>query len=299
MMGTIFSFFANYLIEFMGVLFFLASVFRWMSYRQSKRDNSYYSAFSRELELNVEKDKDAGIDVEKIDVYLSEIMGKVGKKLPQRTNRFGHKKKTDEDDTKKVLSLREYSDGKNGLLTNIQSESSVFHCKTPPNFNEVTTRIMSQDTNWMKIGKIFPIDGVTRMIDVLPGIFVVLGVFGTFIGIAMALPEIAKLDFNDLEKAGETLTSFVTSVTFSMETSISGIFFSLLLTIWNTLSPIKEDRRRIFKKVESSLQLLWYHIHKDAEEEEQQSVMSKLLMVLERMEQRMDKEENEEEKQVS
>ena len=55
---------------------------------------------------------------------------------------------------------------------------------------------MTQDPNWVKVMKHFPVNGITRMIDILPGLFIILGVFGTFIGIAMALPEIANHAFD-------------------------------------------------------------------------------------------------------
>ena len=147
---------------------------------------------------------------------------------------------------------------------------------------------MSQDPHWTKVMKHFPIDGVSRMIDILPGLFIILGVFGTFIGISMALPEIAKMDFNDMDASGQTLMTFVLSVTYAMKTSIAGIFFSLILTVLNTLSPIKQTRARVFKKVETSLQMLWYHIQQEKNKEEShEAVMSKLVEVLDRMDKKL------------
>lgn len=287
MIDLVLAFFSNYLIEFMGGMLFLGLVFRFASYRSSKNDNAYYTSFTRELELNVEKDKEEAKQVGDVDHYLSEILGRISKRLPNRSVRFGSTAKEEEtkvDDSKKVLSLRDYVSGKQGLITNIQAESSVFHHQTPPNFTELTHRIMSQDPNWTKIMKHFPIDGVSRMIDILPGLFIVFGVFGTFIGISMALPEIAKIDFNDLDKSAETLMSFVLGVTYAMKTSIAGIFFSLVLTVLNTLFPIKETRARVFKKVETSLQMLWYHIASDKiQEQSEKVVFEKLLNVLEKM----------------
>ena len=296
MIELVLSFFSNYLIEFMGGMLVLGLIFRFASYRSSKNDNAYYSSFTREIELNVERDKEEGKSVGDVDHYISDILGRVGKKLPDRSVRFGGKKKEeqpkDEQDGKRVLSLRDYVSGKQGLITNIQAESSVFHHQTPPNFTELTHRIMSQDPDWTNVMKHFKIDGVTRMIDILPGLFIVFGVFGTFIGISMALPEIANIDFNDLDKSADTLMAFVLNVTYAMKTSIAGIFFSLILTVLNTMYPIKETRYRVFKKVETSLQMLWYHIAQDKQKDESEKVIfSKLLSVLERLELKLSKED--------
>lgn len=292
MIELVLGFFSNYLIEFMGGMLILGLIFRFAAYRSSKNDNHYYSSFTRELELNVELDKEEHKQIKNIDNYLTDILGRVGKKLPERSVRFGNSnEKVEEDNSgKKVLSLRDYVSGKQGLITNIQSENSVFHHQTPPNFTELTHRIMSQDPHWMKTMKHFPIDGVSRMIDILPGLFIVFGVFGTFIGISMALPEIANIDFNDLDKSADTLMAFVLNVTFAMKTSIAGIFFSLILTVLNTMFPIKEMRLRVFKKVETALQMLWYHIqHDSANDQSQEKLLENVINVLEHIDQRLEK----------
>jgi hypothetical protein len=275
----------------MGACLVLGLIFRYAAFRASKNDNAYYSSFTRELELNVEKAKETHAEIGDIDTYLSDVLGSVSKKLPSRSIRFSGKQKEEEtknEDGKTVLSLRDYVSGKQGLITNIQAENSVFHHQTPPNFTELTHRIMTQDPHWTKVMKHFPIDGVSRMIDVLPGLFIILGVFGTFIGISMALPEIAKMDFNDLEASSTTLMNFVLSVTYAMKTSIAGIFFSLILTVLNTLSPIRQTRARVFKKVETSLQMLWYHIQQETQKDiSQKEVMAKLLLVLTKMDNKL------------
>jgi hypothetical protein len=292
MLELVLSFFSNYLIEFMGGCLTLGLIFRYAAFRASKSDNAYYSSFTRELELTVEKDKENNTEITDIDTYLSNVLGSVSKKLPSRSVRFGGKQAEEEkknDNGKTVLSLRDYVSGKQGLISNIQAENSVFHHQTPPNFTELTHRIMSQDPHWTKVMKHFPIDGVSRMIDILPGLFIVLGVFGTFIGISMALPEIAKIDFNDLDGSADTLMQFVLSVTYAMKTSIAGIFFSLVLTVLNTLSPIRQTRARVFKKVETSLQMLWYHIQQETQKDHtQKAVMEKLLLVLEKLDKKFD-----------
>jgi hypothetical protein len=281
------SFFGTYLIEVMAGLFVISMILRFFAYRSGKFANIYYSSFTRELELNVEKDKEENRRIKSVDLYLADLLGRVGKKLPERSLRMNERNEENKNknNEKKTFTLREFVDGKQGLITNIQAESSVFHCKTPPNFTELTERIIEQDSHWMKMLRHLPIDEVSKIIDIMPGIFVVLGIFGTFIGITMALPEIANIDFNDLDNSAGVLVKFVKSVTFSMDTSIVGIFFSLIMTLLNTLFPIKGMRYRVFKKIETSLQMLYYHIHHDsAEQMIVNETFPKLLTVLERLE---------------
>lgn len=262
MIELILSFFSDYLIEFMMVMVGTALTFRYISYRHSKRDEAYFSHFTRELSVTIEQDKAKAVKVDDVESYLTNLLGRVNQKLPDRNLR-GELSKRNEN-AKKEMALKDYVGSKHGMIASIQNESSVFNSKVAPNFPQLTDRIMNNDENWSKIIGVIPIDGVTRMLDVLPTLFIILGVFGTFIGISMALPEIAKIDFANLEGSGKTLSLFVVNVTFAMKTSIAGIFFSIVLTLLNTFFPIEATREATFEKVETVLQNLWYHVQADS-----------------------------------
>lgn len=267
MIELILSFFGNYLIEFMTTIIMVALVLRWISFTHSKRDEAYFSHFTRELSSTIDEDKVKGINSDNVEDYLNNILGRVNKKLPDRNLRSDLKNRKNKnvaaEKQEAGISLKEYVGSKHGMIASIQNETSVFSSKVAPDFSQLTDRVMNDDENWTRIFGIIPIDGITRILDMLPTLFIVLGVFGTFIGISQALPEIAKIDFNNLEASGETLTQFVINVTFAMKTSIAGIFFSIVLTLLNTLFPIEATREGTFEKVENALQVLWYHLQTD------------------------------------
>jgi hypothetical protein len=278
----ILNFFSNYLIEVMGAMLVIALVARFQAYRVSKRDKVYFFTLTREILVTIEKEKEQKAKIENVENYISELMGKVGKKIPNRALRMDKREQAEKKET--LISLQDYVGGKSGFLSNIQSEASVFHCQTPPNFTELTHRLLGQDDKWNKLMGPIPIEGVSRMIDILPGLFIVFGVFGTFVGISMALPEIANIDFNNLETSGSTLTKFVLNTTFAMKTSIAGIFFSVILTMLNTFSPIKDVRGRIFKQIETTMHALWYHVQQSrGEQDSAESRLERLVTVLEKM----------------
>jgi hypothetical protein len=278
----ILNFFSNYLIEVMGAMLVIALVARFQAYRVSKRDKVYFFTLTREILVTIEKEKEQKAKIENVENYISELMGKVGKKIPNRALRMDKREQAEKKES--LISLQDYVGGKSGFLSNIQSEASVFHCQTPPNFTELTHRLLGQDDKWNKLVGPIPIEGVSRMIDILPGLFIVFGVFGTFVGISMALPEIANIDFNNLETSGSTLTKFVLNTTFAMKTSIAGIFFSVILTMLNTFSPIKDVRGRIFKQIETTMHALWYHVQQNRGElDSAESRLERLVTVLEKM----------------
>ena len=155
------------------------------------------------------------------------------------------------------------------LFHSVRGEAVSFKSPFPPNYPEIADRILEKDDNYNKLFGFLPIAPVSRLINVLPGLFVVFGIFGTFIGISMALPEIAKMDFNNLDGAGEILTSFVLAVTYAMKTSIAGILYSLIMTVLNTIAPIKALRDKTDKQFASCLENIWMAIHEKGNEEEQ------------------------------
>lgn len=277
--------FGSYLIEFMTTLLVTALVLRWISFRHSKKDEVYFSHFTRELSATIEEDKSKGVTHnENIESYLNNILGRVHQKLPERNLRRdlrgrSHKAPSDQSE----VSLKEYLGSKHGMIVSIQNESNVFNSNVSPDFSQLTERVMDDDEHWSKIFGFIPIDGIVRTLDILPTLFIILGVFGTFIGISMALPEIAKIDFNNLETSGQTLSNFVLNVTFAMKTSIAGIFFSIILTLLNTIFPIDATRERIFESVENSLQTLWYHLQTDHKQTQSQMYFAKIGDTLEKI----------------
>lgn len=266
MITLVLNFFSNYLIESMTVMALVALSLRWIAFHHSKRDEAYFSHFTRELGATINEDKSKKMEYDDTEDYLTSILGRVNNRLPERNLRKpleNRLKKTKPGSSTEGIGLREYIGSKHGLIANIQNESNVFMSRAQPDFSTLTERVMNDDENWSKLFGKIPIDGATRLLDIMPTLFIVLGVFGTFIGIANALPEIAKIDFNNLEQSGESLSQFVINVTFAMKTSIAGIFFSIVLTLLNTLFPIESSREGTFEKVETVLQLLWYHLQRD------------------------------------
>lgn len=282
-LNAVFDFFSNYLIEFMGSMLIVGLTFRWFSWRSSKREDAYFSSFTSEIEKIILLQKDVSHDqVEDVDKYIEDLLSQVEEKLPSRSLRSkGHGHKSPEAEklgAQNVVSLRDYVKGDQSLFLGIKNESACFKSKFPPNFSELSDRILEKDDNWNKLLHFFPIGPISRLIDILPGLFVVFGIFGTFIGISMALPKIAQMDFNNLEASGEILTSFVLSVTYAMKTSIAGILFSVIMTLLNTIAPVKGMRNRTYKKISNCFENIWYSIHGEKSlEEEMHEVLPALL----------------------
>ena len=88
------------------------------------------------------------------------------------------------------------------------------------------------------LGVIPSVIAVNDLLNVLPGLFVIGGIFGTFLGVMKGLPELGAMDLNDPEKTKTIMDGFLVEISISMGASITGIFLSVLMTIINTsMSP--------------------------------------------------------------
>ncbi len=277
----------TYLIQVMSLVLIIALGLRFMAHRASKADQLYYSTFTREIEKRVERDDIGKIELDDAEKYVEGLLDEVATNLPSRGVRVRKSEKDDNNSKRKIMSVREYAGGSQSLIHSLKSETNAFKANQKPNFEQLTHRVMSKDTHWVKLHGLFSIDSVIRMIDVLPGIFIVIGIFGTFVGITNALPRIAEIDFNNISNSSSVLSVFVKDVSFAMQTSIAGIAFSLIISLLNTLFPIHTIRDSIARGVEDCLEYLWYFVHGGRSENQQTDAFSQMIGLLENIDEKI------------
>ena len=276
---------SSYLIDSMFVVLVVALIFRFLAHRASKSDQLYYATFTREIEKRVERDDIAKVQLTDINSYIEGLLDEISASLPARGVRM--KKSAEQDGSRpRRVSVREYATGNQSLVHSLKSETNAFKTNQKPNFEHLTQRVMAKDDHWVRLHGLFPTDGVIRMIDVLPGIFIVVGIFGTFVGITNALPHIAEIDFNNVSNSSSVLSVFVNDVSFAMRTSIAGIGFSLIISLLNTLYPIGIVRDSIARGVEDCLEYLWYFVHGGKGKPD--DAFSRMVILLESIEDKID-----------
>jgi len=265
--GQGFTFISNNLITILPGILVIALIVRYVAYKSGKSNHSYFTTFSRSGEKLLNKE-DKYDKVEDVETWLNSFLDKIVKELPDRSLRdspvnikgspsgksstFRHRDKE---------SLKEFADGKRSIINAVKQQLDAFKSPHPPNFSELTRRVLDQDKQWNFLLGTIPMSTLSRMLDVLPGLFVIGGIFGTFIGITSALPIIGQIDLAELDTAGEKLTSFVTFVAYSMNTSIAGIVCSVIMMILNAIFPLETTRRDVKKSLERTFEFIWYRIH--------------------------------------
>jgi hypothetical protein len=126
-----------------------------------------------------------------------------------------------------------------------------------PKFLEVSKSVFQTNPAFNRVFGLLPIDIANDLLGILPGLFIVGGIFGTFLGIMQALPELSAMDLNDIEGTKVIMDNFLLKISFSMSTSIIGIILSVSMMIINSMLSPERVFVDVVERFENTLELLW------------------------------------------
>ncbi len=126
-----------------------------------------------------------------------------------------------------------------------------------PRFLEISQATHSYNPAFSKLFGWIPLGPLNDVLNIVPGLFIIGGIFGTFLGIMEALPELSNMDLNDAAGAKLIMDTFLLKISFSLSTSIIGIFFSVLLTVYYTLMGSEKLYARTIDIYDRSLTRIW------------------------------------------
>jgi hypothetical protein len=127
-----------------------------------------------------------------------------------------------------------------------------------PKLLRITRATFHHNPFFNRVFGVIQIAGMNDLISILPGLFVVAGILGTFIGIAGGLHDLGGMNLQDLENTKNVMDRFLSEIAFAMKTSIFGIVFSLTMHIYNTIFSPDRVYVSMIDRFENSLDLLWY-----------------------------------------
>ncbi len=126
-----------------------------------------------------------------------------------------------------------------------------------PKMIEVSKLIFQNNPCFNKIFGILPIVTVNEIVSLLPGMIIIMGIFGTFVGIMEALPKVSQMDIADPESSKMVMDAFLMTISHSMKTAILGIFLSIFSTIINSIfNPVRVFVNSI-ERFENSMDMIW------------------------------------------
>lgn len=126
-----------------------------------------------------------------------------------------------------------------------------------PKFIDISNNVHANNPCFNKVFGIIPVNVSNDFLNTVPGLFIVGGIFGTFLGIMKALPELGGMNLSDVEGSKLIMDNFLLKISFSMSTSIVGIIFSVGMGLANTFFSSEKVYMNAVEKFERELDLLW------------------------------------------
>lgn len=127
-----------------------------------------------------------------------------------------------------------------------------------PNLLQISKTTFQKNPCFNNLFGLIPVGGLNDILNLLPGILIVSGIFGTFLGIMSALPELREMDLKNAELTKEVMNQFLSSVSFAMSSSLLGIGLSVTLSFLNTILSPEKLFVRVVDRFESSLNTIWH-----------------------------------------
>lgn len=124
-------------------------------------------------------------------------------------------------------------------------------------FQDIVRSTFDTNPYFSRVFGILPISTINELLATLPGLFLVLGIFGTFMGIAAGLPELGNMDLANIENTKKVMDGFLTHISHAMIKSIVGIGLSAFMGVLNTLLSVETTHYTAITRMSDSLALAW------------------------------------------
>lgn len=245
---------SSYLLTIMFVGFFAALLLKaCVHYMLYAKFN-----FTKEFEKRVHRylDKEYDIDPESdFEQVVGSIMQRTWVEIYQMRLK-NMRRKLD-----KVYSLTDrlflVEEGSKRLITDTLKESKYVRPGQNVDLLATSRFVFSVNPYYTSLFGILPTRTATNLLSILPGLFIVCGIFGTFLGITAGIPALKSMDPTNVEIAKSTMGQFLDNMAFSLNTSVVGIFFSVCLTVVNSIFSSKQTENESIHKLVHGLELLW------------------------------------------
>lgn len=250
-------YFINGLPYAMGAVFLVAAYLRWTIYYTVRR----HEWFARQFENRVHKFIDSDQANEMVDVSFYALTKKMLEKTYYEV--FAIRDRNKNGNVDHVMSVNDriflVKQGCAWLVKDILKQlKHLKWSKETPKLQQITRATLHHNPCFNKVFGVIPMGGLNDLISILPGLFVVAGILGTFLGIKGGLVQLGGMDLSDIEGSKTIMDNFLHEIGFAMASSITGIAFSLALHLINTSLSPERVYVSLVDRFESSLDLLWY-----------------------------------------
>ncbi|AFY00850.1 hypothetical protein Bdt_1150 [Bdellovibrio bacteriovorus str. Tiberius] len=241
----------------MGAVFLVGLFFRAVIYYTVRRHESFAREFEKRVNRFIEAEVPGKVDNVSFYVLTKKLLERTYYEVFEIRDRMKRRKPDNVmSASDRVFLVRQ---GCAWLVKDILKQVKFLRWTDDnPKLLNITKATLQHNPCFNKVFGVIPMVGMNDLISILPGLFVVAGILGTFIGIAGGLQELGTMNLQDLENTKNIMDRFLHEISFAMKTSIAGIIFSLLAHVTNVILSPERAYVSMIDRFESSLDLLWY-----------------------------------------
>jgi hypothetical protein len=148
-------------------------------------------------------------------------------------------------------------DGVRTVIKDTLNQTKYHQLENTPDFKSIAKYVFGSNPYFTRLWGFLPVGTTNSVLGILPGLFIVGGILGTFLGISKGLPALKAMDPGNVTAAQATLGHFLESMTFAMNSSVIGIFLSVCFTILNSFLSVNSLYVKLVDRYVHSLELLW------------------------------------------
>lgn len=143
------------------------------------------------------------------------------------------------------------------MVSDILNQVKYLKWGERPKFLEISNNVLRNNPCFNRVFGIIPVSTFNEFLNTVPGLFIVGGIFGTFLGIMKALPELGGMNLSDVEGSKLIMDNFLLKISFSMSTSIIGIILSVSMSLANTFFSCEKAYMETVERLENEMDKLW------------------------------------------
>ncbi len=241
------------LMPMMAIFFVLAAGLRFLIYYTVKREDWFSKEFSKRVKkfmsVREEKAEQSFYVISKrlLEITYYEVFEV--RAILKRRNPDAIMTVTD-----RVFLVQQ---GSARMVNDILNQVKYLKWNERPKFLEIANTVLRNNPCFNKVFGIVPVSVFNDFLNSVPGLFIVGGIFGTFLGIMKALPELGGMNLSDVEGSKIIMDNFLLKISFSMSTSIIGIILSVSMGLVNTFFSCEKVYISTVERLENEFDILW------------------------------------------
>ena len=126
-----------------------------------------------------------------------------------------------------------------------------------PKMIDISKSVFENNMIFNRLFGVIPVGRLNDILGILPGLFIIGGIFGTFLGISQSLPDLGTMDMGDMNETKRVMDLFLVKISQAMIKSIIGIGFSVIMSVVNTLLAVEGTFYHLINRYAGALELIW------------------------------------------